>query len=467
VETPEVSALVDQAKLAEREGRWSDAAVRYEALIRNPFANDHTRLSALRWLGRAYLEQGNRGAAIDVLEAAVAAATQAGSPSAIAQALNVVAIVHQTGGDLDRAESMYTEARITAQSIKDAEALAMIDQNLGTVASIRGDVRRALEAFHLSLDGYRALGMREPILWAYGPQAEVLTDTLHPSLVVYHCVDDIASQAGIDAAGFRDAEARFAAGADLVLFSHTVNRVRAAHSALCTAVLDGTLAHERVRRSLERVRSLRARLAHKPPALELVGSAAHQSAALEAARRAITLIRDPKGVLPLPLASSERLFVVQFSGAPASAVEDDKRAKAECAGPPHSRFVTAIGRALAQGPARVHEQVRGLDPAGHEYKQMLMAAGSAQVVVAVTSRAKQHPLQARAVADLAMIGKPMVVIASREPYDAEVLPPDATVIASYGDDPHALRAAADVILGASLPQGKLPVRLSAAASPTH
>jgi putative nucleotidyltransferase with HDIG domain len=108
-----------------------------------------------------YLEQGNRGAAIDVLEAAVAAATQAGSPSAIAQALNVVAIVHQTGGDLDRAESMYTEARITAQSIGDSEALAMIDQNLGTVASIRGDLPRALEAFHLSLAGYRALGMRD------------------------------------------------------------------------------------------------------------------------------------------------------------------------------------------------------------------------------------------------------------------------------------------------------------------
>jgi putative nucleotidyltransferase with HDIG domain len=56
---------------------------------------------------------------------------------------------------------MYTEARITAQSIRDAEALAMIDQNLGTVASIRGDVLRALEAYRLSLDGYRALGLRD------------------------------------------------------------------------------------------------------------------------------------------------------------------------------------------------------------------------------------------------------------------------------------------------------------------
>ena len=161
VESVEISALVDEAKRAEREGRWSDASARYEALVRNPFANDETRLCALRWLGRAYLEQGNRGAAIDVLEAAVAAATQAGSKSAIAHALNVVAIVHQTGGDLDRAESMYTEARRTAESIGDAQALAMIDQNLGTVASIRGDMWSALEAFHRSLDGYRKLEMRD------------------------------------------------------------------------------------------------------------------------------------------------------------------------------------------------------------------------------------------------------------------------------------------------------------------
>jgi len=65
----------------------------------------------------------------------------------------------------------------------------------------------------------RSLGMSRPILWAYVPQAEVLIDVLQPSLVVYHCVDDIASQAGIDAASFRAAETRFAARADLVLAS--------------------------------------------------------------------------------------------------------------------------------------------------------------------------------------------------------------------------------------------------------
>jgi glycosyltransferase involved in cell wall biosynthesis len=65
----------------------------------------------------------------------------------------------------------------------------------------------------------RRLGLQRPILWAYVPQAEVLVHALSPSLVVYHCVDDIAAQAGIDAASFRAAERRFVARADLVLAS--------------------------------------------------------------------------------------------------------------------------------------------------------------------------------------------------------------------------------------------------------
>jgi len=67
--------------------------------------------------------------------------------------------------------------------------------------------------------GMRRAGVKRPILWAYVPQAEVLLGPLEPQLVVYHCVDDMAAQAGIDAASFRAAEERFAARADLVLAS--------------------------------------------------------------------------------------------------------------------------------------------------------------------------------------------------------------------------------------------------------
>jgi glycosyltransferase involved in cell wall biosynthesis len=65
----------------------------------------------------------------------------------------------------------------------------------------------------------RRLGLKRPILWAYVPQAEVLLQTLDPSLVIYHCVDDIAAHGLIDTASFRAAEERFAARAELVLAS--------------------------------------------------------------------------------------------------------------------------------------------------------------------------------------------------------------------------------------------------------
>ena len=50
------------------------------------------------------------------------------------------------------------------------------------------------------------LGFHHPVLWGYVPQAEVLLDMLEPELVIYHCVDDIASQAGIDSPSFAAAE---------------------------------------------------------------------------------------------------------------------------------------------------------------------------------------------------------------------------------------------------------------------
>ena len=65
----------------------------------------------------------------------------------------------------------------------------------------------------------RHMRLRAPVLWAYVPQAEVLIGSLAPELIVYHCVDDIAAQDGIDAGSFDAAERRFAARADLVIAS--------------------------------------------------------------------------------------------------------------------------------------------------------------------------------------------------------------------------------------------------------
>src|SRR5256714_5153347 len=160
VESSAVRENIDLAKRAGREGRWA-AACAYtgrRGATRAPGAGP--RLAVLRWLGRAYLELGNRGAALDVLEAAVTSADICGSAPAVAQALNVIGIVYQVGGDLDQAAAIYAAARAKAEVAADAALIAMIDQNLGTVAIIRGDLRGALEAFRLSHLGYQTLGMR-------------------------------------------------------------------------------------------------------------------------------------------------------------------------------------------------------------------------------------------------------------------------------------------------------------------
>jgi glycosyltransferase involved in cell wall biosynthesis len=91
------------------------------------------------------------------------------------------------------------------------------------VIPIHGRPRiRTLNARLLQAQVSRAahsLGFERPLLWSYVPQADWLVETLQPSAIVYHCVDDIAAQKGVAAAAFREAEAHFAARADLVLAS--------------------------------------------------------------------------------------------------------------------------------------------------------------------------------------------------------------------------------------------------------
>jgi glycosyltransferase involved in cell wall biosynthesis len=102
----------------------------------------------------------------------------------------------------------------------------------------------------------RRLGMRDPWLWSYVPQAEVLLDAIEPSFVVYHCVDDISAHERIDTASFRAAEERFARRADLVLASapelvrrmrtlseHVLEAPNVADTALFATALNGNPTH--------------------------------------------------------------------------------------------------------------------------------------------------------------------------------------------------------------------------------
>lgn len=264
------------------------------------------------------------------------------------------------------------------------------------------------------------------------------------------------------------ARTALAAGADLVLISHTTSAIPEVIEALDEALEAGDLRDASVRASLQRVEALGNRYARMTGArlasLAGVGSEQHLRAALDAARRAVVCVRDPRGHLPLSLSADDRVLVIEFRGSPATPVEDKAQSRAPreagTQSGAHVRQSTAVGQVLAAGPARVQEQIRTLDPAGHEYKQILLAAGAASAVVIVTARATQHPLQVRVAEDLLLLGKRVIAVAAREPYDATVLPQEMTVLASFGDDDHALRAAGETILGTITASGRLPVRLA-------
>jgi glycosyltransferase involved in cell wall biosynthesis len=119
--------------------------------------------------------------------------------------------------DLTRIARRLRRGLAAPRAVDGLHVLAPLVLPLHRHAAVRALNRRLLRA--QVRRAARALGMRRPILWAYVPQAEALIEALDPELVVYHCVDDIAAQAGVDAVSFHAAERRFASRVDLVLAS--------------------------------------------------------------------------------------------------------------------------------------------------------------------------------------------------------------------------------------------------------
>jgi putative nucleotidyltransferase with HDIG domain len=72
-----------------------------------------------------------------------------------------MAIGHWQRGMLEDAEHLYAAAYRAAREVSDTKLAAMVDQNLGIIANMRGDLPRALRHYEASLAGYRELGLDE------------------------------------------------------------------------------------------------------------------------------------------------------------------------------------------------------------------------------------------------------------------------------------------------------------------
>lgn len=161
--SPAVAALIEAAQQSERAGQREIARRKYETALYMLHASDPAPAASaiIRRVARSYIEDSQFDAALDALDAAFGIAEHNGDEGGIAHALNWMAVANWHRGDLDTAELLYGRALHFATTSNDERLHAMVSQNLGIAASVRGNFTAALEHYQSSLVTYRSLGMRE------------------------------------------------------------------------------------------------------------------------------------------------------------------------------------------------------------------------------------------------------------------------------------------------------------------
>jgi beta-N-acetylhexosaminidase len=265
-----------------------------------------------------------------------------------------------------------------------------------------------------------------------GYQGLILTDALDMDAIKH---DRTAAEAAVEA---------FEAGADMLLVAGITAEDRAqlgeGPPALLAAVRSGRVSEERLDASVLRVLEAKLRRGVIPglatpsqaPPVSTLNSPEHRALALDAARKGVTLQRDDQQLLPLKPA--QKIVVVVPDAPTRNLAQDDELA---------SSLLEAV-RQFA--PGAVSASARGA----------VEGARNADVVVLGTYDLAQSAEQQTLARALSAMGKPVVAVALRGPYDADAAPQIGTFLTVYGDRPVHLQAAAEALFGRLTPAGRVP-----------
>jgi beta-N-acetylhexosaminidase len=237
------------------------------------------------------------------------------------------------------------------------------------------------------------------------------------------------------------------AGADLMLMPPEFDL---AYRSVLDAVRSGEIGERRIDRSVYRILRLKERLGlFRDPFVKeskvdkVVGHQRHLSTADDVTERTTTLVENDAGTLPLAAGSGQRALVTGWGVATKETLASEVRE-----------------RGLQ---AETYET--GTSPSDAQIAGARAAAEASGLVIAVTNRAWSSPAQQRLIAELVETGKPVVVVAVRDPYDIAHLSGVDTYVATYGYAGVSLRALAKVLFGEVEPRGRLPVDIPSAGDP--
>jgi beta-N-acetylhexosaminidase len=243
------------------------------------------------------------------------------------------------------------------------------------------------------------------------------------------------------------------AGADQIVKSPDLD---AALAAVRRAVASGRIPPGRIDRSVERILAAKKRFpahaASGKDAFRIVDSPGHRALAAEIARRAVTLVREEAGRLPLSRRTRLAHVVVQRAGAaPIEALPAQLERRLET--PPETFALEA--RSPEEDVARAVEgAIRG--------DVVLLSlfirsrAGEGSILLPPPAR--------EAIGRIAAAGKPIVAVAFGSPYLLAELPPAATSLVAYGGQEAMQAAVAEALFGEVPIGGRLPVTIPGVAA---
>jgi beta-N-acetylhexosaminidase len=223
-----------------------------------------------------------------------------------------------------------------------------------------------------------------------------------------------------------------------------------AYNSVLAAVRGGELTEQRIDQSVLRVLRLKHQrgLVDDPyvdesAVADVVGIPEHLAAAQRVTDRTVTLVENDGGLLPLAAGSGRRVLVTGWGVATTAGLAANL----------NRRGVQAD--ALETGTAPTQTQINAA----------VAAAGSRDLVLVSTNRAWSSVQQQRLVTALLGTGKPVIVVAVRDPYDIAYFPSVPAYLATYSYAAVSLEAATRVLFGEVRPTGKLPVMIPVAGSP--
>lgn len=244
-----------------------------------------------------------------------------------------------------------------------------------------------------------------------------------------------------------DAILAAAAGVDLLLLAGDNDREEI-EAALLHAARRGLLREHDMLASAARVRALKEWLAGRPqPDLGVVGCAEHRALADETAARAVTLVRDDAGLLPLRLAPEARVAVVVPETADLTPA--DTSSYERC----------GLAEAVRRYHPRAEEHLVPADPPPGDIAALRRTLQECDLAIVGTISATSQAGQAALVNALLADGIPTVAVALRLPYDLAAYPAAPTYLCAYSILEPSMGAVAAALWGEASIGGRLPASI--------